>query len=157
MSKLKLSEALRAVPRRNKGRGAPLSARELASVLIELIEVGLVRRTRGTCIGSGVTAKIMGPGRRTGGPTLTQICAAVFHAKWGHDPGCYAFGVSLGEILRVLARVDRVGATPLILEACREAAAEVCKSLETWNRDDAKETFELHVRRRITPVSNSKR
>lgn len=128
-----------------------LDARNLAAGLVELLEVGMFRRRRGMCLGVGLAKWLSnGPGARSSVKVL-QVWRAVRHARGRHDDGCFAFGVSLREIARVLARVDRVGASPLLLEAVFEAAAEVCGSQKPWSVQEATETLELHLRRRITP------
>lgn len=83
---------------------------------------------------------------------LFRRAHAIAHSKRHHDLGCYAFGLPLSELEDALQRIDKVGVSPLLLEAMRDAAEEVIAPGDVWKEHYAAETVEIHVRRRITPM-----
>ncbi len=131
---------------------APASARELATTLLLLTNLGLARRELGMCLGPGLQRRLFTASRSNRSQLVWNKFWAKRHAQSGHDKGCYAFGVSIDEFARVLRRVDRVGISPLLLEAFQDAALELNVSPHLWSVEYARETVEIQVRRRISPV-----
>lgn len=145
-----------------------LQARELAGFLLAVCELGLARRERGMCLGVGISQWIRASGTmvevkapRSHRATAREIAAARRHvnpqslvwarAAQGHDRGCRAFGVSARELERLLKQSDGTEAALLMLEAFEAAAVEVLAQDGGWSCNEAWDTLDMLVRRRITP------
>lgn len=133
-------------------------ARSLAGIMLAVCEVGLGERQRGRCVGSGIWRWI-----EVDVPTITlrsppnfraskrEVRHARQHAMSGHDDGCYAFGVSSLEVEALVRFHDGDRASTLLLEAFKDAVAEVLRGCQPWSRELAGDALEAQVYRRVTP------
>lgn len=74
-----------------------------------------------------------------------------------HDVGCRAFGVPIRELVRQIRELDRVGVSPLLIEAVTEAAEEIdawdaATDGPGWRERAARESLSYAIRKRITPA-----
>lgn len=152
-----------------KRQSQTFPARELAWLLIEIVHRGIECRARERCLGVGIakharaafafgqsTADNASTPRAT---TRVETRKAIKHARRGHDSGCETLGVSLAELAQFLRAYDSADAQALLQEAIDLSVEEIQRDSElgSWSADAAREIFDLHLRRRITPlIPNSK-
>ncbi|MBP1325188.1 hypothetical protein JOF28_000420 [Leucobacter exalbidus] len=97
-----------------------------------------------------------GIGYRSLGVCREPGVSVAAHERLGHDAGCATLGVPRRAIVITLGMWDRVGATPLLLEAIDEAITSLAEAgaarrTGEWNAQLASECVAFAIRSKITP------